>query len=37
VRLIDYLRNDHRPTEDDALLERAATLGMMGGAAPLSE
>lgn len=36
-RLADYLRSESRSTDDDALLERAARLGMTGGAAPLRE
>jgi hypothetical protein len=31
-RLIDYLKKDVRSTDDDALLDRAAQLGMAGGA-----
>lgn len=30
-RLLSYLRAEQRPAEDDALLERAAELGMAGG------
>jgi hypothetical protein len=34
TRLIEYLRRDSRPSDADALLERAARLGMTGGGRP---
>jgi mono/diheme cytochrome c family protein len=34
ARVISYLRDNQRSSEDDALLTRAATLGMTGGGVP---